>query len=179
MASVISSPCAKFTTRTTPKITLSPSAIRPYTSPVSTPESTTFNISSTGMGTSCPPQLARRSGFVTGHRKYGLGLRGGGGQPPRRHLVQILDAGRADPLHLALGVELNGRPEHHLARNVGLANRLGQHLGVHALGALEGIGRDQHGLEGKPDVQAVKDQAVLWVLTQKGLFYPTGELCLR
>src|SRR3989442_15364542 len=42
MAMVIISPCAKFTTRTTPKITERPSAISPYTRPVRIPETTTL-----------------------------------------------------------------------------------------------------------------------------------------
>lgn len=37
IATTANSPCAKLTTRTTPKITDRPSAISPYTRPVSTP----------------------------------------------------------------------------------------------------------------------------------------------
>src|SRR5260221_12228947 len=42
IATVIISPCAKFTTRTTPKMTDRPRAIRPYTRTVRTPAITTF-----------------------------------------------------------------------------------------------------------------------------------------
>src|SRR5262245_9251493 len=123
IASVISSPCAKFTTRTTPKITLRPSAIRPYTSPVSTPDSTTLRISSTGIGVRRPAGAGSGgSGFVARHREDRLGLGHRRGQHHRRHAVQDLDARRADALDLALRVELDGRAQHHLALDVGLAD---------------------------------------------------------
>src|SRR6266850_5619295 len=67
MATVIISPCAKFTTRTTPKMTDNPSAIRPYTSPVSRPLTVTFKkiLAGTGGG-----PAKGRSGARAGAREH-------------------------------------------------------------------------------------------------------------
>src|SRR5689334_20923309 len=60
IAMVIISPWAKLTTRTTPKITDRPSAISPYTRPVSSPETTTFATRSSAGMALCARRLRQR-----------------------------------------------------------------------------------------------------------------------
>src|SRR3954465_4339545 len=84
MAMVIISPCAKLTTRTTPKITDRPSAISPQTRPGRTPKTTTLATKSAA-GIS--------SGFLVVRRREDR--LGGGGlfrQHDGRQEIQVLHA---------------------------------------------------------------------------------------
>src|SRR5439155_17264436 len=161
IAMVIISPCAKFTTRTTPKITDRPSAIRPYTRPVRTPAITTFRIRSGATRIS--------SLLVFGHRKYRLGRGGVRRQHDRWHEVAVLHASRADALDLAFLVEFDRRAERHFLGDIGLADGVGQRLRIGRLRALERVGRYEDRLEGEGDVQPVEHQLVLRVLLEEGL----------
>src|SRR5256885_17072154 len=92
MAMVIISPCAKLTTRTTPKITDRPSAISPQTRPVRTPETTTLATrSAAGLS----------SGFLVVRRRVDR-LRGGGlfRQHDGRREIHVMHARRADAFDL-------------------------------------------------------------------------------
>src|SRR5712664_3622349 len=123
IATVIISPCAKLTTRTTPKITDRPSAIKPYTRPVRTPAMTTFATRSkdTQSGGLLRPPLRL---LVPRNREHRLGCGRRLRQDHGRDQVQVLHAGRADALDLALVVELDRPAERHLVGDVGPSNRV-------------------------------------------------------
>src|SRR5512145_271795 len=194
IAIVIISPCAKFTTRTTPKITDSPSAIRPYTNPVRTPAIATLTMRSQVMGKKRAGEPALyserfRSGFpavggllrllILGDRKHRLSRGRGARQYHRGQELQVLHAGRADALDLALGVELDRPAERHLLGDVGLSDRVSKSLRVGSLGALEGVGGDQDRLESEAHVEPMKHQPVFRVLLEERLFHDLGELGVR
>src|SRR4051812_25051416 len=108
IASVMSSPCAKLTTRITPKITDRPSAISPYTRPVSKPATTTLTTrSAEGIGC-CFAEALR---FVLGRGEHELRLRERARQGDRRLTVEVLNTRRADAFDLALRIEANRTTE--------------------------------------------------------------------
>src|SRR6185369_2223174 len=120
IATVIISPCAKLTTRTTPKITDRPSAISPYTMPVSTPAMVTLTTRSSGTLQGGLLRLLLCL-FIVGDREYRLGFCCALGQHHARLSIQVLRAGREVSFHLALGVELERAAQHGAISDVGLA----------------------------------------------------------
>src|SRR5579863_669352 len=85
-----------------------------------------------------------------GHRKHELSLGELRREDDGRLAPQVLDHHRAVALDLSLGVELDGPAEGDAIgrRDVRLPNRLCERLRIRAVCPLEGVGRDQDGVEG-------------------------------
>src|SRR3954449_7834110 len=85
-----------------------------------------------------------------GHREDELRLRELLGQDDGRLAAEILEHHRAVAFDLALRVELDRPAERHPVgrRNVRLSDRVGEHLAIRALRALERVGGYQDGVEG-------------------------------
>src|SRR5262249_22928393 len=107
MAMVIISPWAKLTTRTTPKITDRPNAIRPYTRPVSTPPTATLRTISAGTGVSWT-RARILAAFVVGlQRPFDLRVCRNFRRNRHQFAATILNRGKLQLVVLAFFVELN------------------------------------------------------------------------